>query len=123
MDRFGLDGSVDLLMRHEAVGITWPEIVARAVARCHDHGRTVLAVDGWDKVDERHRRRREPRRRCARGRRTADACPASGLAVLIVAHQRKSRGEFGEGVRGSSAYERIYNRLPDCQHEPNMFCV
>jgi hypothetical protein len=49
MDRFGLDGSVDLLMRQEAVGITWPEIVAQAVARCHDHGRTVLAVDGWDK--------------------------------------------------------------------------
>jgi hypothetical protein len=29
MDRFGLDGSVDLLMRHEAAGISWPEITER----------------------------------------------------------------------------------------------
>ena len=28
---------------------------------------------------------------------------ASGLAVLIVSHQRKSTGEFGEAVRGSNA--------------------
>jgi DNA-binding transcriptional ArsR family regulator len=103
MDRFGVDGAVHLLMRHEAKGVPWPEIVAQAVACCQERNLGVLVIDTWDKWtglrgDAENKsgdvlEALEP---------LADAA-ASGLAVLVIAHQRKSGGEFGEAVRGSNA--------------------
>jgi hypothetical protein len=101
--RFGLDGDVELLMRHEATGTDWPAIVAQAVNRCHTQDLGVIVVDTWDKWtglrgDAENRagdilEALEPLMQAA----------ATGLAVLIVAHQRKSGGQHGEAVRGSNA--------------------
>ena len=89
-------------MRHDAGTTPWPEVVRQAMAYCARHELGLLVVDTFDRwtglrgaenaagaVNE----ALEPLQYAA----------AAGLAVLLVSHQRKSSGEFGEAVRGSSA--------------------
>lgn len=101
---FGLDDSdVHVLMRHEAHGIPWAEIVVEARTYCKAHGLGVLVVDTFDKWtglrgDDENKsgpvlEALEPLARAA----------GDGLAVLISSHQRKADGNFGEAVRGSNA--------------------
>jgi predicted ATP-dependent serine protease len=102
--RFSLDGAVHLLMRHDVQGPrSWPDVIAEAVAYCHSNGLGLLVVDVLDKWAQLRGDAEnnagavlevlEPLMRAA----------AAGLAVLVVGHQRKSSGEFGEAVRGSNA--------------------
>jgi hypothetical protein len=100
---FGLaeDDGTHVLMRYEADD-DWPRIVEQAVQYCTDHELEVLVVDGWDKwssvKDENDavavNRALEPLLVAA----------AKGLAVVIIAHQRKGKGEHGDAVRGSNAF-------------------
>ena len=101
--RFNLNGSVDLLMRHQVTDTSWPEVVEEAVAYCELRGIKVLVIDTWDKWaglggDAENSAcdvlsALEPLQRAA----------ASGLTVVIVAHQRKAHGSHGEAVRGNNA--------------------
>ncbi len=100
-----LDG-VDplLLMRHERGQRTWPELIEQARIYCaaeQDIG--VLVIDtlaGWTGLrgdDE------------SKAGAVIEALEplmlagGDGLAVLVVAHQRKAAGKHGEAVRGSNA--------------------
>jgi DNA-binding transcriptional ArsR family regulator len=103
MDRFGLDGRVDLLMRHQAAGVDWPEIVAQAVARCQERDLGVLLVDGFDKWTGLRAEQENAAGPVLEAVEPLTLAAAGGLAVIIIAHQRKSGGEFGEAVRGSNA--------------------
>jgi hypothetical protein len=103
VDRWGIGDGVDLLMRHEAHGVAWEEIVAEAVERCHAEGLQVLVVDTFDKWAG----LRGDAENSAGVVLTAvqpllDAA-STGLGVLVASHQRKGLGSFGEAVRGSNA--------------------
>jgi AAA domain len=96
-------GHVDLLMRHDANGTLWPDVVREAVTRCHTHKRGLLVVDtlpAWTGLGGDLEN--------ASGAVIQAVAPlqdaaATGLGVLALAHQRKSFGEHGEAVRGSNA--------------------
>jgi DNA-binding transcriptional ArsR family regulator len=92
-----------VLMHHEANGVSWPEIVFQAQERCRANDLGLLIVDTlpqWSPLG-------------GDGENAAGAvleqllpiqtAAGDGLAVLLVSHQRKSFGEFGEAVRGSNA--------------------
>jgi hypothetical protein len=101
--RFNLEGRVHLLMRHEKGDAAWSQVIEHAVAHCEEHELGVLVVDTWDKWtglkgDD------ENKTGAILGALEPLMLAASrGLAVLVVAHQRKSQGEHGDAVKGSNA--------------------
>ena len=101
--RWGLDGSIHLLMRHEAHGFPWPAIVAQAVAYCHAHKLGVLVVDTFDKWTGLKGDAENNAGSVLEALEPLMKAAGAGLAVLVVSHQRKSPGDYGEAVRGSNA--------------------
>jgi AAA domain len=101
--RFHQGSGAHLLTRDQAHGVRWLTVVEQAVAYSQQHGLDVLVVDTWDKWtglkgDEENKAGTiltalDPLMRAA----------STGLAVVVVAHQRKASGELGEAVRGSNA--------------------
>ncbi len=102
--RWGLrDDSVHVLMRHQASALSWPEILAEAVEYCAQHGIQLLVIDTFDKWvglggDAEN----------SSGAVNAAVQPlleaaGTGLAVMLVTHQRKAPGRNGDAVRGSNA--------------------
>jgi DNA-binding transcriptional ArsR family regulator len=100
---FGLDGDLHLLMRHQANGLPWPQIMAAAVAYCLDHELGVLAVDTWDKWTGLKGDAENNAGSVIEALGPLVQAAGAGLCVPVVAHQRKSLGDFGEAVRGSNA--------------------
>ncbi len=94
---------VDVLLRHEARSTTWPETVKQAIAHCHAHGLGVLVVDTWDRWTQLRGDSENAAGAVNEALEPLQYAAASGLAVVVVTHQRKSSGEFGEAVRGSNA--------------------
>jgi len=100
---WNLRGRVHLLMRHQANGRRWTEIVTEAVDYCQLHGLGVLIVDTWDKWTGLKGDAENNAGAILEALEPLVQAAGAGLAVLICAHQRKSMGEFGEAVRGSNA--------------------
>lgn len=92
-----------VLLRHEAGSIPWPELVRQAMAYCHQHELRCLVVDTWDRWTSLRGDAENAAGAVNEALEPLQYAAASGLAVLIVSHQRKSLGEFGEAVRGSNA--------------------
>jgi DNA-binding transcriptional ArsR family regulator len=101
--RFSLDGRIDLLMRHQVRGATWQEVVDRAV----DHARTndlgLLVVDTFNAWTGLRGDDESKAGAVHEALEPLTVAAGHGLAVLIVAHQRKAQGAYGEAVRGSNA--------------------
>jgi predicted ATP-dependent serine protease len=101
VERWNLNGSVHHLRRHQALGESWEGVVRTAAAHCREHRLGVLVVDTfseWARVSNENEAGEilgliAPLQEAA----------AEGLAVQVVAHQRKSPGRYGEAVRGSNA--------------------
>jgi hypothetical protein len=102
-ERWGLNDDVHLLMRHQAPGSKWPEIVEQAVAHCSEHHLDVLAVDTWDKWAGLGGDSENSSGAVLEALKPLADAAGGGLAVIISAHERKSYGEYGEAVRGSNA--------------------
>jgi hypothetical protein len=101
---FGLDdGDLHVLMRHQATGTPWADIVAQAVAYCEQLGLAILIVDTLDKWADLGPDSENSTGDTIRNVRPLLDAAAHGLAVLIVTHQRKAGGKHGEAVRGSNA--------------------
>jgi AAA domain len=106
LTRAGLLDCADLhiLRRQDARGHDWADVVAEAVAKCHAVGALLLIVDtlslwaGLRGEDE------NASGAAAGAMEPLQAAAASGLAVLVVRHERKSGGEVGDAGRGSSAF-------------------
>ncbi len=94
---------VHVLMRHDAGATAWPEIVRQAMAYCVEHELTVLVVDTWDRWTSLRGDNENAAGAVNEALEPLQYAAAAGLAVLLVSHQRKSTGEFGEAVRGSNA--------------------
>jgi hypothetical protein len=95
--------SVHVLLRHKAGQTPWPEIVRRAVSHCQEHGLGVLVVDVLDKWVALPGDAENSAGATIEALQPLLAAGGEGLAVLIVTHQRKSGGEYGEAIRGSNA--------------------
>jgi AAA domain len=100
--RWQLGEDVHLLLSHQIGSHSWDEVVEQATTYCVTNGLTVLVVDtlaAWAQLGGESENaagavleQLRPLMRAA----------AAGLAVVIVAHQRKSQGEHGEAIRGSN---------------------
>jgi hypothetical protein len=100
---FGLDGRLHLLMRHQANGVPWPEIMAMATSYCLAHELSVLAIDTWDKWTGLRGDAENNAGSVIEALEPLVQAAGAGLALPVLAHQRKSLGDFGEAVRGSNA--------------------
>jgi DNA-binding transcriptional ArsR family regulator len=96
-------GLVHALQRHDAGGVPWPEIVRQAMAYCAQHKLTILVVDTFDRWTGLRGDAENAAGAVNEALEPLQYAAAAGLAVLLVSHQRKSTGEFGEAVRGSTA--------------------
>jgi DNA-binding transcriptional ArsR family regulator len=99
----GNETTVHALMRHDAGGTSWPEIVRQAMAYCAQHGLGILVVDTFDRWTGLRGDAENAAGAVNEALEPLQYAAASGLAVLLVSHQRKSTGEYGEAVRGSTA--------------------
>jgi DNA-binding transcriptional ArsR family regulator len=99
----GNETAVHALMRHCAGTTPWPQVVEEAVAYCSRHGLALLAVDTLDRWTGLRGDAENAAGAVNEVLEPLQYAAASGLAVLLVSHQRKSSGEFGEAVRGSNA--------------------
>jgi hypothetical protein len=93
---------VHVLMRQDTRA-AWPELVRQAMTYCHQHELEMLVVDTWDRWTNLRGDSENAAGAVNEALGPLQYAAASGLAVLIVTHQRKSLGEFGEAVRGSNA--------------------
>ena len=83
---------------------TWPEIVLEAVAYCEEHDLGNIVVDTWNVSRTGLRGDAENEAGAVlQALEPLSMAADRGLAVLLVAHQRKAPGAHGEGVRGSNA--------------------
>jgi DNA-binding transcriptional ArsR family regulator len=94
---------VHALMRHDAGATPWREVVRQAMAHCAQHELALLVVDTFDRWTGLRGEAENAAGAVNEALEPLQYAAASGLAVLIVSHQRKSSGEFGEAVRGSNA--------------------
>jgi hypothetical protein len=114
------DDDVHVLMRHEALA-DWSTVVEQAVAYCLDHDLGILVVDTWDKWAE---LRADAENNA--GDTLANLTPliraaGAGLAVVIVAHQRKGDGKHGEALRGSNAFAGTVDVILELERDRGSF--
>ena len=107
--RVGLDNTEDMhvLLRQDARHMTWPDVVAAAVAKAKEVDAGALFVDtlsDWAEIKgEGENITGLAYESMAPLQRVAEA----GLAVLVVRHDRKSGGEISDSARGSSAFSGV----------------
>jgi hypothetical protein len=90
-------------MRYQAQACPWPGIVRQATDRCQEHELDVLVVDTFDKWTGLKGDAENNAGSVLEVLEPLTLAAGLGLAVLVVVHQRKSLGDFGEAVRGSNA--------------------
>ena len=97
------NSQVHIQLRNDLGALAWPEIVRQAITYCAQHNLRVLVVDTWDRWTSLRGDSENTAGATNEALEPLHYAAASGLAVVIVTHQRKSLGEFGEAVRGSNA--------------------
>ncbi len=104
--RVGLEGSENLtvLLRQDARGLKWSEVVLGAVAKAQEVGAGVLVVDTVSDWAEIPGEGENASGVAYEAMRPLQDAAAGGLAVWVVRHDRKSGGELGDSSRGSSAF-------------------
>jgi putative DNA primase/helicase len=108
-----------LLMRHEQGGRSWPELVEQARAYCAEHEIGVLVVDTWDKWTGLRGDDESKAGAVIEALEPLMLAAGDGLAVLIVAHQRKAAGKHGEAVRGSNAITGGVDVIVELERAPD----
>ncbi len=116
--RFGLDNGVHVLMRHQAHKLTWPEIVAESYEHCQELDLGLLVIDTWDKWTGLRGDSENSAGAVIEALEPVMRVAGERLSVLILAHQRKSRGEFGEAVRGSNAFTGSVDIILELERPP-----
>jgi len=114
---FQVVDDLHILCRHEVRALSWPEVVADALIYCRAQSIDLLVVDTFDKWgghDE-----NSPGQVVEALRPLVDAA-GEGLAVVLVHHQRKSPGSYGEAVRGSNALTGGVDVVVELERESNI---
>lgn len=91
----------DVLLHQDAYDVAWPEIVRQASAHLGPGG--LLVVDTLSDFAKLPADAENEAGAVQSAVRPLLEAAAGGCAVLVVAHQRKAAGEFGEAIRGSNA--------------------
>lgn len=94
---------VHLLRRQEALGSAWNAVIASAIAYALEHGLDLLVIDTLDKWAGIRGDDENKTGALLAVMEPLEHAIAAGIAVIIITHQRKSGGEFGEAVRGGNA--------------------
>lgn len=107
LSRAGLLEREDMtvLAWHDAIGVSWSEIVDAAIAEAIKRGAGVLVVDTlgqWAGIRGDNENSAGEALQVLRPLQIAAS--VYGLAVLLIRHERKSGGEVGDSGRGSSAF-------------------
>lgn len=116
------DDDVGLLMRHQAFGVPWPEVVSEATEHCVRHDYGVLVVDtfnAWAGLRGDDESKSGP---VLEAIEPLAAAAGHGLAVVLPVHQRKSEGTHGEALRGSNALAGAVDVIVEMERvvgEPN----
>jgi DNA-binding transcriptional ArsR family regulator len=101
--RFDLGGRIDLLMRHQARGETWDAVVDRAIDHACYRDLGLLVVDTFNAWTGLRGDEESKAGAVLEALEPLTVAAGHGLTVLVVAHQRKAQGAYGEAVRGSNA--------------------
>jgi hypothetical protein len=99
--RWNLNDSVHSLRRQQALEKSWAGVVYEAIVYCHQKGLGVLVVDTFSEWARIGNENEAGEILAAIG--ALQMAADTGLAVVVVSHQRKAPGRFGEAVRGSNA--------------------
>lgn len=104
--RAGLLGRNDLhvLLWNKAIGLKWDYVVAQAQARAAEVGAWILIVDTLGQFSGIRGDTENSSGTAMLVMEPLQAVAASGIAVLVSRHDRKSGGDVGDSGRGSSAY-------------------
>jgi len=89
-----------ILCRHEVMGLGWNEVIEDASLYCRLQKIDLLVVDTFDKWGDHDE---NSPRQVIEALQPLIFAAGEGLAVVLVHHQRKSPGLYGEAVRGSNA--------------------
>lgn len=93
-----------ILTWSEARGAAWPDVVAAALAVAQEIHAALLVVDTLPAFAGIRGDSENDSGAALEAIAPLQAAAASGLAVLVVRHERKGGGEVGESGRGSSAF-------------------
>lgn len=96
-------GSTDLLLRGDARGTRWPQVIAAAIGHAKAQGHGIIVVDTFAAWAELHGDSENYAGAVQHAIQPLEQAAEAGLAVLFLTHTRKSGGDNGAGVRGSSA--------------------
>jgi hypothetical protein len=126
LKRAGLWGHKDLhiLRWHQVSNSTWPQIAAKARAKCVQVGAKVLIVDTVGQFAGFKTEEENSSGPWMEAMRPLQEILPDGVAVINLMHGRKSGGEVGDSARGSSAGGGVADilvsiRRPEGNHGPN----
>lgn len=117
VERWSLNGSVHHLRRQQALGESWARVVHGAAAYCHENDLRVFIVDTFSEWARIANENEAGEVLAAIG--ALQEAAATGLAVQVVSHQRKSPGRFGEAVRGSNALTGAVDIIVELERSPS----
>lgn len=116
--RFGLGDGVQVLMRHQARKVGWPEIIEESIEHCRELDLGLLVIDTWDKWTGLRGDAENSAGAVLEALEPIMAAAGKRLAVLVLAHQRKSSGTFGEAIRGSNAFTGSVDIILELERPP-----
>jgi hypothetical protein len=124
--RAGLWGHKDLhiLRWHQVSNSTWPEIAAKARAKCAEVGAKLLIVDTVGQFAGFKTEEENSSGPWMEAMRPLQEILPDSVAVINLMHGRKSGGDVGDSARGSSAGGGVADilisiRRPEGNHGPN----
>lgn len=101
--RFRLGPGIHRLRRDQIGGTPWPDLVAQAIEHAEREALELLVVDTFAALAGLQGDEENDAGAVLHALEPLQAAADRGLAVLIVAHQRKAGGRHGSAVRGSNA--------------------
>lgn len=99
-ETFGLQEGLHVLCRHDVHGLAWDEVVQDALLYCRLQSIDTIVVDTFDKWGNHDENSSS---QVVAALQPLMVAASEGLAVVIVHHQRKAAGLYGEAIRGSNA--------------------
>lgn len=93
-----------VLYWHDTIGRSWPDVMRETIAHCQEVGAGILFVDTLAQFAGLRGDAENNAGDALGALQPLQEAAASGLAVVICRHERKSGGDVGDAGRGSSAY-------------------
>ena len=102
--KFELGPLIHRLRSDQMFGMRWEEVIDQAIDHCQANKLDLLVVDTFTELAGLSGEEENDAGAVLRVFKPLQRAAASGLALLILVHQRKGPGSQGDAVRGSSAF-------------------